>query len=127
MMKYLESSLAEEYKQVETFLETTTQRLDKQPTQADELREAWDEFDKLQEDTKETQKIYLSLKDKLNLIKSLGRVQTKSSQILESWEKFEIRVKNYKNELRTKQSNMKTEMDKQIKDFENQISKFESK
>jgi len=42
------------------------------------------------------------LKNRVDLVTQLGRAETKSAKILQSWEAFETRVKNFKQELRDK-------------------------
>lgn len=63
----------------------------------------------------------------MELVTSLGRAETKSAKILEEWDAFENRAKNFKQELREKQQNMRTEMEKQITENKKEIEKFESK
>ena len=127
MMGYLEKSLTDEHSKVKEFLAEMTQRLDHQPKSADELSKATQQFRELQERTKEFKPTIDSLKGKIELIMSLGRTQTKSGEVIEEWERFDLRVKNFKQELKQKQQNMRQEMQNQVMEMSTELRKFESK
>lgn len=128
VLSFLDKSLASLSQEVEEFLKVNQEKLDKQPKSADELRQAWELFDTLQSEVEgfKINKV-TGLKNRVDLVTQLGRAETKSAKILQSWEAFETRVKNFKQELRDKQQNMKTEMEKQIGATKKDIEKFESK
>lgn len=127
VMRYLEGSLSQDTQVVKEFLAEMTNELDTKPTSVEHLKAVWDKFDELQQKTIKFKPTMESLREKINLIISLGRAESSGTDIIKEWDHFESRILNFKEELREKQSLMKEEIEKQVIILRGEVEKFDSK
>jgi dynein heavy chain 2 len=127
MLTHIDSSIHGDKQIVEAFLVTIEEKMNYQPKTADELREAWDHFDSVQVKMMEFNPKVNSLEDKIYLIKTLGRVQSKSEEVLDRWRAVEGRIRNFQSELKEKQEFMKTEIVSKSSELKSELEKFNHK
>ena len=127
LMTQIDGSMKNDKEIVEKFLDSLASKLDYQPQSTDELREAWETFDKIQVKMIEFLPNMKSLGDKVELVKELGRIQPKAEEVVNRWKSLESRVKNFQNELRDKQEFMKGDIQSKASDLRVELQKFQSK